>query len=171
MTRLITKIILLIIISVTRIASVLGQENDIAAVIKIANYTTWPGDKNEIRIAMAAKDDNSFKTAYNSIKNKTLGDKALSISMIAACGDTDLADIIYIEAGTSIDAEQIIQNANSGKLTISNLRENINLGCMFYINTEKDELEYLYNRQAVINSGLMIKSSLLSPQHNYDNQQ
>lgn len=143
--------------------------DDIEGMLKLANYASWQNDQPEIRIVMAPGSEESYKEVSSLLKNKRLNDKNIILERYSSNMDLDGCHILFIEDGAGIDVEQITSGINNLKiLTISNNYDNLDLGCMFYIKCTDGTFDYKYNKNAVINSGLVIKSSALSPAHCYN---
>lgn len=149
----------------------LDIHNDMEGMLKLANYATWNDNADEIRIVMASRSDESFHEASQYLKNRNLNDRKISLTRYTTNMDLCGTMILYIEDGADINVEQVTE-ANSQKqmLTISNSYDNLDRGCMFYIKSTDGSIDYKYNKQAVIESGLVIKSSALSPTHCYNPQ-
>lgn len=159
------------------LASVLGISGDpltnidIEGVLKLAKYASWPPEATQIRIVMVPQSAESFSSAQAYLKNQYLDDKQVILEKYTPECSLTGATIIFIEKQAGVDVEKITsQIAGLGILTITNDIINLDNGCMFYIECKDDMLDYKYNKQAVINSGLMIKGSVLAPYHCYNQQ-
>jgi len=146
--------------------SPLNARDDMEGVLKLANYASWPPDAKVMRIMMAANSEESFKTAGTFLNNCNFNDLPIELIPFDAESDFDGISIIYIEANSNVDMEALSKKMASRKiLTITNDIQNLTLGCMFYISYSAEMLDYKYNKQAVINSGLMMQASVMSPYH------
>jgi len=145
------------------------QDSDYNAIMKIAKYTSWPETNNNEFVIMIAEDDETqFKMATNFLKNVQFEKK---IKTVFLTNETEITDVnlIFIDQNTDIDFEKLYEKIeNKNVMTITTNKELLKKGCMFYIETKNDCIDYLFNKQAVKNSGLMIKSSLLAPMHVYE---
>jgi len=106
--------------------------------------------------------------ATNFLKNVQFEKK---IKTVFLTNETEITDVnlIFIDQNTDIDFEKLYEKIeNKNVMTITTNKELLKKGCMFYIETKDDCIDYLFNKQAVKNSGLMIKSSLLAPMHVYE---
>ncbi len=162
------SIILLQLAALIGIAGSPDSTGDLEGVLKIAKYATWPAEAQQMRIMMAAQNSESFSQAQQFLKKQNLDDRP--IALVPYSQDCDLSEImiIYIEKQSGIDVEQLTDRLTGLKiLTITNDISNLDKGCMFYIEPKDDMLDYKFNKQAVINSGLMIKGSVLAPYHCY----
>lgn len=146
------------------------QNSDFDAMLKFAKYTTWEeSPDNEFVILIAESDENLYKIAADYIKNQGFEDKVIKTIMLTDDTEITSANIIFIGNNSDINFEKLTQKIqNKHILTISTEERLLKEGCMFYLSNTTDKIEYLYNRQAVLRSGLMIKSSILSPSHAFE---
>lgn len=161
--------ILLIISAIMSIFSFLQQDDytQYEAIIKFIKYTTWPENKSEITI-YAATDDNDFEKMTTFFAQQNIDNKKIKIERITETTNFNDANVVFISEKTNIEPA-IIKNkiAKNHVLSLTTNKELLNHGIMFYFKTSKTSTDYLYNRQAVIDSGLTIKSSLLNYTHQY----
>ncbi len=149
--------------------SPLNARDDMEGVLKLANYASWPPDANVMRIMMAPQSDESFKTASTFLNNCNFNDLPIELVRFDSESSFDGISVIYIESNSGVDMESLSKKMMSRKiLTITNDMGNLMLGCMFYIHNTDEMLDYKYNKQAVINSGLMMQASVMSPYHCMD---
>ncbi|MBR2201343.1 MAG: YfiR family protein [Bacteroidales bacterium] len=153
-----------------------AQQSDIQGVIKLAKYASWPADKQngKTTIMIAPQSDETFQLALDNGANSKILDSDVEIKRISNIEEAiSQADVIFIESGTSVDADKIIEMA-AGRhiLTITNDMDILDKGCMFYVKHDggTEEFSYLYNKDAVLASSLDISAHILAPDHKYRKQ-
>ncbi len=161
------NILLILTVAVLTLAgSPLDAGNDMEGVLKLANYASWPDGVKTMRIMMAPQSQESYKTANTFLNNCNFNDMPIELQPYDPASSFDDISIIYIESQSGIDMEALAKKlANRKILTITNDAETLRLGCMFYIKYTAEMLDYQYNKQAVINSGLLMHASVMAPSH------
>lgn len=146
------------------------QTKTLEIVLKFAEFTTWNRQMSEDFIVLVAENDESkYEKAVKYFENQEFEDK--TIKTIKLTNETQIteADVIFIGNNTDINFEKLSEKIKEKQiLTITTDKNMLSKGCMFYIKTGEHSVEYLYNRHAVIKSGLMIQGSLLAPVHEWN---
>ncbi len=143
-----------------------NPQKELEALLKLANYTTWSTDYQEITIAIAAASPEEYNTAASFLKGKTLDNRQIKVTDASKCSSFANVNIVFILSETSVNVENLMENvAEQQILTVANNEKYLEQGCMFYINGSQEEIQYLFSKQAVLKSGLTIRSAILSPSH------
>ncbi|MBR4324181.1 MAG: YfiR family protein [Bacteroidales bacterium] len=151
-----------------------AQLEDIQGVFKLAKYVSWPNEDQmtTTTIMILPQSDESYKTAESLASGSRILNSVISLKRIETCDDDiDNANIIFIESGTGIDIDKVLQKtANKQILTITNDLEILEKGCMFYVKHEQgtEQILYFYNKDAILASPLSISSHILTPDHKYE---
>ena len=156
------------------------QQSDMKGVIKLAKYVSWPDEyqMTKTTIMIAPKSDETYKTAEQLASDNKILNTEIDLKRISG-GDSyddetlDDTKIIFIEAGSDIDIEKIIHKVSKKQiLTITNDIGLLEKGCMFYVKQDpaSGQIQYLYNKNAIISSTLSISTLILTPEHNYEKQ-
>ncbi|MBQ5540559.1 MAG: DUF4154 domain-containing protein, partial [Bacteroidales bacterium] len=99
------------------------------------------------------------------------GFKNRKIQTVLLKEDTEITanSIVFITKHPGVDIGNLLEKT-SGKhvMTITTDMSLLEKGCMFYINAlEGEELEYLFNKRAVMESELIMNSLLFDPAHKW----
>lgn len=148
------------------------QQTDIQGVIKLAKYASWPVENRNRKtvIMIAPLSDETFQLALDYSADSKILDKDVEIRRIENIDDILKADIIFIESGSSIDADKVLQMVSGRQiLTITNDMGILDKGFMFYVRQDYDtgQTIYMFNKEAVQTSPLGIDSLILLPDHKY----
>ncbi|MBQ5403293.1 MAG: YfiR family protein [Bacteroidales bacterium] len=165
--------VIILLIGIQTILGVKQNEDQTKAmeiVLKFAEFTTWNRQMSEDFIVLVAEnDDSKYEKIKNYFENQKFEDK--TIKTIKLTNETLIteADVIFISNNTDINFEKLSEKIKEKQiLTITTDKNMLSKGCMFYIKIGEQGVEYLYNRHAVIKSGLMIQGSLLAPVHEWN---
>lgn len=149
------------------------QQTDIQGVIKLAKYASWPAENQNRKtvIMIAPLSDETFQLALDNAADSKISDNDVEIRRIEKIDDDILkADIIFVESGSGVDAEKVLQIVSGRQiLTITNDMDILDKGFMFYVRQDYDtgQTIYLFNKEAVQTSPLGINSLILLPDHKY----
>ncbi len=161
---------ILIIFGVINIFSPL-QQDDYAkyqAIVKFIKYTTWSENNSNEIIIMAATDKDDFEKMQKYFSNLQTDNPRIKLTKLNSLDETANVHVIYISETAQITPTEIKEKiTNQQILSLTTDKNLLNYGIMFYFNATDNCTDYLYNRQAVIESGLTIRSSLLNYTHQY----
>lgn len=148
-----------------------SKGKNLETVLKFAGCVNWAEDSpaENLMIFIADDDEERFNSAAAYLENR--GFKNRKIQTILLKEDTEITanSIVFITKHPGVDIGNLLEKT-SGKhvMTISTDMSLLEKGCMFYINAlEGEELEYLFNKRAVMESELIINSLLFDPAHKW----
>jgi len=155
--------------------NIYSQNTDfnVSVLLKFANYTTFPEQhvfKNgNFTIGYIGKND-KFELLQKKLQFQSVDNKVVEVIPITSLSDLDSCNMIYFD---SIQNQLTLQVCNflTNKpiLSITNNVQLLNYGVMFYFYPEDNTIRYLFNKNAIANSSLHIKSSILKPQYSFTN--
>ena len=148
-----------------------NKGKNLETVLKFAGCINYPEDSQpgDLIIFIADDDEERFNSAAAYLENRDF--KNRKIQTILLKEDTEITgqSIVFITKHPGVDIGNLLQKT-SGKniMTITTDMSLLEKGCMFYINAnEGEELEYLFNKRAVMESELIINSLLFDPAHKW----
>jgi hypothetical protein len=141
--------------------------NDIDGLIKLAKYASWPDENVPDATVMVAAGENVYEYASSTIENTYIRNMKLKVEPFDINSDMKNVKIIFISSDSNIDIKTLKEKMQNMKiLTITNDINKIE-GCMFYIDYNGETLDYLYNKETILESGLDVSSYLLSSLHSW----
>lgn len=141
--------------------------NDLDGLIKLAKYSSWPDENVPEATVMVASSENTYEYATKIIENTYIRNMKLKVEPFDINSDMKNVKIIYISSDSDIDLKTLKEKMINMKiLTITNDINKIE-GCMFYIDYDGETLDYLYNKETILESGLNVSSYLLSSLHSW----
>ena len=151
--------------------AVCAQTFDYQTIMKFAQYVYWPENQQNdtFYIYIAAKDPAPLDIIEQSINSQaTFHNRPIAVKHYNDNTDISLANIFFIDNSAEI-SNNILEEKLKKKqiLTLSNNKNLLNYGCMFFIEQKETYIDYLFKKQAIIDSGLTIRTSLLHITHQY----
>ncbi|MBQ3658237.1 MAG: YfiR family protein [Bacteroidales bacterium] len=148
-----------------------NKGKNLETVLKFAGCVNWAEDsqKNDLLIFIADDDEERFNAATAYLANRDFKNRKIQTVKLNDETELNTSCIVFITQNTGIDVDKLIAKT-SGKhvMTITTNQSLLEKGCMFYINAaENEELEYLFNKRAVLDSELTINSLLFDPAHKW----
>ena len=148
-----------------------NKGKNLETVLKFAGCINYPEDSQpgDLIIFIADDDEERFNSAAAYLENRDF--KNRKIQTILLKEDTEITgqSIVFITKHPGVDIGNLLEKT-SGKhvMTITTDMSLLEKGCMFYINAnEGEELEYLFNKRAVMESELIMNSLLFDPAHKW----
>lgn len=148
-----------------------NKGKNLETVLKFAGCINYPENSQpgDLIIFIADDDEERFNSAAAYLENRDF--KNRKIQTILLKEDTEITgqSIVFITKHPGVDIGNLLKKT-SGKniMTITTDMSLLEKGCMFYINAnEGEELEYLFNKRAVMESELIINSLLFDPAHKW----
>jgi hypothetical protein len=148
-----------------------NKGKNLETVLKFAGCINYPEDSQpgDLIIFIADDDEERFNSAAAYLENRDF--KNRKIQTILLKEDTEITgqSIVFITKHPGVDIGNLLEKT-SGKhvMTITTDMSLLEKGCMFYINAlEGEELEYLFNKRAVMESELIKNSLLFDPAHKW----
>jgi hypothetical protein len=166
-----TILIITLVWAVTGYSQSGGKSRNFETVLKFAACVNWPEEteKGDLTIYIADSDDERFRSAVTYLMN--CGFKNQKIQPVRLDDKTEIPScgVVFINQDAKIDFNKLTEKiSGKGIMTITTDKALLEAGCMFYINAvENEELEYLFNKRAVIESQLSITSLLFDPDHKW----
>ncbi|MCQ2974299.1 MAG: YfiR family protein [Bacteroidales bacterium] len=149
------------------------QNFDYQSIIKFSHYVYWPeeNENNNFVIYIATNSEQKFNDISSLLINQNFNGKNIIVNQYTDQSDISNAQVIFIEKNSSVDLNTFKEKIDKKKiLTLSNDENLLNYGCMFYVNQKEDYIDYLFKKQTILDSGLLIRTSLLSNNHIYNNE-
>ena len=150
--------------------SATAQGFDYQNIIKFAHYVYWPEPlpQDTFIIYIAAKKPEPYTEISNSLKSQTFNNTPITVREYNDNTAIDDALVVFIDHSAEISNELLEGKLKKMKiLTLSNNKNLLNYGCMFFIEQKASSIDYLFKKEAIIDSGLMFRTTLLSPGHQY----
>lgn len=147
-----------------------AQTFDYQNILKFAHYVYWPEPlpQDTFIIYIAANSPNPLDGITNELKSQKFNDKPISIRIYTDQTNIEDAQVIFIDHTANISNEILEGKLKKMKiLTLSNNKNLLNYGCMFFIEQKAASTDYLFKKETIIDSGLMFRATLLSPGHQY----
>ena len=147
-----------------------AQQFDYYNIIKFANYVYWPDPlpQDTFIIYIAAESPEPLNQITESLSSQNFKGKPISIKIYTDETPIDDALVVFIDHSSNISNEILEGKLKKMKiLTLSNNKNLLNYGCMFFIEQKASSTDYLFKKEAIIDSGLMFRATLLSPGHQY----
>lgn len=151
-------------------SSAKAQGFDYQNIIKFAHYVYWPEPlpQDTFIIYIAAQQPEPFNGIANALKSQTFNNKPITVRAYNDNTSIDDALVVFIDHSADISNEILEGKLKKMKiLTLSNNKNLLNYGCMFFIEQKASSIDYLFKKEAIIDSGLMFRTTLLSPGHQY----
>ena len=147
-----------------------AQTFDYENILRFAHYVYWPEPlpRDTFIIYIAANAPDPLNEITDALKSQKFNDKPISIRIYDDQTNIDDAQVIFIDHSANISNEILEGKLKKMKiLTLSNNKNLLNYGCMFFIEQKASSTDYLFKKEAIIDSGLMFRATLLSPGHQY----
>lgn len=147
-----------------------AQTFDYQNILRFAHYVYWPEPlpQDTFIIYIAAKSPDPLDGITNELKSQKFNDKPISIRIYTDKTNIEDAQVIFIDHTANISNEILEGKLKKMKiLTLSNNKNLLNYGCMFFIEQKAASTDYLFKKETIIDSGLMFRATLLSPGHQY----
>jgi len=168
--------IAILLISVLSFVSNIMQTGEmylkLETILKFADYVSWPEEtlERDLVIYIAENDEQKYEFAASYFRNTGFNGKKIQTEKLDNNTPINTADIIFIDEDANIDFAKLKEKILGKQImTITTNKSLLKEGCMFYIHTaENQELEYLFNKQAVIESQMTIKSLVFTPKHKWN---
>ena len=147
-----------------------AQAFDYQNILRFAHYVYWPEPlpQDPFIIYIAAQTPEPLDNISNSLKTQKFNGKPISLRNYTDKTPIDDAQVIFIDHSATIDYEILEGKLKKMKiLTLSNNKTRLDHGCMFFIEQKAASTDYLFKKEAIIDSGLMFRATLLSPGHQY----
>lgn len=147
-----------------------AQTFDYQNILRFAHYVYWPEPlpQDTFIIYIAAKSPDPLDGITNELKSQKFNDKTISIRIYTDQTNIEDAQVIFIDHTANISNEILEGKLKKMKiLTLSNNKNLLNYGCMFFIEQKAASTDYLFKKETIIDSGLMFRATLLSPGHQY----
>ena len=142
-----------------------AQTFDYQNIIKFAHYVYWPDPlpQDTFIIYIAAESPEPLTLITESLSSQKFKGKPITIKIY-----TDDTLVVFIDHSANISYEILEGKLKKMKiLTLSNNKNLLNYGCMFFIEQKATSIDYLFKKETIIDSGLMFMTTLLSPGHQY----
>lgn len=147
-----------------------AQTFDYQNILRFAHYVYWPEPlpQDTFIIYIAANSPDPLDGIADELKSQNFNDKPISIRIYTDQTNIEDAQVIFIDHTANISNEILEGKLKKMKiLTLSNNKNLLNYGCMFFIEQKAASTDYLFKKETIINSGLMFRATLLSPGHQY----
>lgn len=147
-----------------------AQTFDYQNILRFAHYVYWPEPlpQDTFIIYIAAKSPDPLDGITNELKSQKFNDKPISIRIYTDQTNIEDAQVIFVDHTANISNEILEGKLKKMKiLTLSNNKNLLNYGCMFFIEQKAASTDYLFKKETIIDSGLMFRATLLSPGHQY----
>lgn len=138
------------------------------AALKFARYTEWPDKQsNSHFIIYTDIQQEYFLSMQQIMSQQTVDNKKVKLKKISEEGTFQDADMVWFVTNGEVNNDDEIINKliNKPILTVTTDKSLLNKGVMFYFRDQGETIDYLYNKEAVLHSGLSIKSTLLKESH------
>lgn len=163
MTKL--KIYILLVFAILFVASSPLQYSiaEFLAVFKFASYTTWPNNSSNQFVIYTDIDQLQFENLQQIFKEQMFDNEKVVVKPLDSDSNYDDAKLVYVTK--SISQEILFKIKDKPILTITNNKDLLGFGIMFYFEENNSTIDYLYNKESIKESGLYIKSTVLNESH------
>ena len=147
-----------------------AQAFDYQNILRFAHYVYWPEPlpQDTFIIYIAAQNPEPLDNISNTLKTQKFNGKPITLRNYTDQTPIDDAQVIFIDHTATIDFEILESKLKKMKiLTLSNNKKLLNYGCMFFLEQKAATTDYLFKKEAILDSGLMFRATLLSPGHQY----
>ncbi|MBR6176347.1 MAG: YfiR family protein [Bacteroidales bacterium] len=147
-----------------------AQTFDYQNILRFAHYVYWPEPlpQDTFIIYIAAQSPDPLSTISDELKKQKFNGKPIALKTYNDQTSIDDAQVIFIDHSASINNNILEGKLKKMKiLTLSNNKNLLNYGCMFFIEQKAASTDYLFKKETIIDSGLMFRATLLSPGHQY----
>ncbi|MBO4373464.1 MAG: YfiR family protein [Bacteroidales bacterium] len=147
-----------------------AQTFDYENILKFAHYVYWPEPlpQDTFIIYIAANSPDPLNQITDDLKSQKFNDKPISVRVYNDQTNIEDAQVVFIDHTATISNEILEGKLKKMKiLTLSNNKNLLNYGCMFFLEQKTSSIDYLFKKEAIIDSGLMFRATLLSPGHQY----